>query len=232
MTDKASPTAEGSKWERREISLGIGAFVFFVVGVALDGPVMISSMTGQEVVAHFKDNQSQMFAAFVAIGISVFCLLWFLGAMRSRLRQGGVGAERLASTFFGAGVAFAALLLVGRAAAGAPSAIYGFGSKGAELDPVTASLFRYFAYDLWALAGIAASVCVAALSVAGKMTGELPRWLVRTGYAAAVVAFVSVAFPYATLALVMLWLGAVSWSGLRRHSKVVDASSIPVRPVG
>ncbi len=218
MTDVATPPAEDSKWERREISLGIGAFVFFVVGVALDGPVNFSSMTGQEVVAHFKDNKSQMFGAFVAIGMSVFCLLWFLGAMRSRLRHGGVGAERLASTFFGAGVAFAALLLAGRAAAGAPSAIFNFGFKGAELDPVAASLFRYFAYDLWALAGITASVCVAALSVAGKMTGELPRWLVRTGYVAAVVAFVSVAFPYATLALVMLWLGAVSWSGLKRHS--------------
>jgi hypothetical protein len=216
MTDIATPTAEDSKWERREISLGIGAFVFFVVGVALGGVVNFSSMTGQEVVAHFKDNKNQMFGAFVAIGISVFCLLWFLGAMRSRLRQRGVGAERLASTFFGAGVAFAALLLAGRAAAGAPSAIYNFGFKGAELDPVAASLFTYLAYDLWALAGIAASVCVAALSVAGKMTGELPRWLVRTGYVAAVVAFVSLAFPYATLLLVMLWLGAVSLYTLKR----------------
>jgi len=131
----------------------------------------------------------------------------------------------LASTFFGAGVAFAALLLVGRAAAGAPSAIYGFGFKGAELDPVAASLFRYLAYDLWALAGIAASVCVAALSVAGKMSGELPRWLVRTGYAAAVVAFVSVAFPYATLALVMLWFGAVSWSASRRRGVLIPPPS-------
>ena len=218
MTDVTTRTTEDSKWERREIGLGIGAFVFFVVGVALGGVVDISSMTGQEVVAHFEDNKNQMFGAFVAIGISVFCLLWFLGAMRSRLRQGGVGAERLASTFFGAGVAFAALLLAGRAAAGAPSAIYNFGFEGAELDPVAASLFTYLAYDLWALAGIAASVCVAALSVAGKMTGELPRWAVRTGYVAALVAFVSVAFPYATLSLVMLWLGAVSWSGLKRHS--------------
>lgn len=218
MTDIATPTAEDSKWERRQISLGIGAFVFFVVGVALNGPVNISSMTGQEVVAHFEDNKNQMFGAFVAIGLSVFCLLWFLGAMRSRLRQGGVGAERLASTFFGAGVAFAALLLAGRAAAGVPSTIFNFGFEGAELDPVAASLFAYLAYDLWALAGIAASVCVAALSAAGKITGELPRWVVRTGYVAAVVAFVSVAFPYATLALVMLWLGAVSWSGLKRHS--------------
>jgi hypothetical protein len=216
MTDIATPTAEDSKWERREISLGIGAFGFFVVGVALGGVVNFSSMTGQEVVAHFKDNKNQMFGAFVAIGISVFCLLWFLGAMRSRLRQRGVGAERLASTFFGAGVAFAALLLAGRAAAGAPSAIYNFGFEGAELDPVAASLFTYLAYDLWALAGIAASVCVAALSVAGKMTGELPRWLVRTGYVAAVVAFVSLAFPYATLLLVMLWLGAVSLYTLKR----------------
>ena len=216
MTDIATPTAEHSKWARREISLGIVAFVFFVVGVALDGPVNFSSMTGQEVVAHFKDNKNQMFGAFVAIGISVFCLVWFLGAMRSRLRQGGAGAERLASTLFGAGVAFAGLLLAGRAAAGAPSAIYNFGFKGAELDPVAASLFSYLAYDLWALAGIAASVCVAALSVAGKMTGELPRWVVRTGYVAAVVAFVSVAFPYATLVLVMLWLGAVSIYTLKR----------------
>jgi hypothetical protein len=216
MTDIATPTAEHSKWERREISLGIVAFIFFVVGVALGGVVNFSSMTGQEVVAHFKDNKNQMFGAFVAIGLSVFCLLWFLGAMRSRLRQGGAGAERLASTFFGAGVAFAALLLAGRAAAGAPSAIYNFGFKGAELDPVAASLFSYLAYDLWALAGIAASVCVVALSVAGKMTGELPRWVVRTGYVAAVVAFVSVAFPYATLVLVMLWLGAVSLYTLKR----------------
>lgn len=215
MSDRATSTAENSKWQKREIGLGIVAFVFFVVGIALDGPMNFSSMTGQEVVAHFRDKKIHMFGAFIAIGISVFCLFWFLGAMRSRLRQGSAEAERLASTFFGAGVAFATLLLVGRAAAGAPLGILEFGFKGAELDPVGASLFRYLAYDLWALAGIAASVCVAALAVAGKISGELPPWLVRTGYAAAVVAFVSVAFPYATLALVMLWFGAVSWSASR-----------------
>lgn len=219
MPDIKSTPTEDSTWERREMGLGIGAFVFFVVGIALDPPLSLSSMTGPEVVAHFKDNKNQMFGAFVAIGISGFCLLWFLGAMRSRLRQGG--AERLASTFFGAGVAFAALLLAGRAAAGAPSAIYNFGFKGAELDPVAASLFTYLSYDLWALAGIAASVCVAALAVAGKMTGALPSWVVRTGYVAAVVAFLSAAFPYVTLALVMLWLGAVSWSGLKRFELAV-----------
>lgn len=217
MNTGAAPTAEDSKWERREMSLGIGAFVFFIAGVVLGGVVDLSSMTGQEVVAHFEDNKNLMFGAFVAIGLSMFCLLWFLGAVRSRLRQEGAGAERLASTFFGAGVVFATLLLAGRAAAGAPSAIFNFGFKGAELDPVAASLFTYLAYDLWALAGIAASVCVVALSVAGKMTGMLPTWLVRSGYMAAVVAFVSVAFPYGTLTLVMLWLAAVSWSGIRKR---------------
>lgn len=217
MAEVTARTTEDSKWERREIGLGIGAFVFFVVGVVLGGVTDISSMTGQEVVAHFEDSKNQMFGAFVAIGLSVFCLLWFLGAMRSRLRRGGVGAERLASTFFGAGVAFAALLLAGRAAAGAPSTIFNFGFEGAELDPVAASLFTYLAYDLWALAGIAASVAVVALSIAGKMTGELPRWIVRTGYVAAVLAFISTVFPYATLSLVMLWLAAVSWSGLKRQ---------------
>lgn len=215
MIERGTLTAEDARWERREAGLGIVAFVFFTVGVFLAGPIDLKSMTGDEVVAHFEDNKNQMFGAFIAVALAVFCLLWFLGAVRSRLRGGGVGAERLASTCFGGGVAFAALLLAGRAAAGAPSAIYNFGFEGAELDPVVASVFTYLAYDLWAVAGVAASVSVAAMAVAGRMTSVLPTWLVRTGYVTALLAFISAVFTYATLTLAMLWLGLVSWTLVR-----------------
>lgn len=194
--------------------LGIAAFVFFLVGIVFGGPIDISSMSGEDVVAHYEDNKNQAFMAFIAIGLSVFCLLWFLGAIRARLSGQGVGADRLAGTSFGAGMAFAALLLAGRAAAGTPTAIYNFGFEGAQLDPVAASLFNYLAYDLWALAGVAASVCVTALSVAGRLTGSIPHWVARIGYVVAVIAFASAAFPYGTLALVMLWLAVVAWSSI------------------
>lgn len=211
MADIESPSVEDVRWEKRELWLGVPAFVLFVVGLFFNSAVDIRSKTGDEVVAYFEDNEGQMFAAFIAVALGVFCLLWFLGAARARLRRGGTGAERLAATGFGAGVAFCALLLAGRAAAGAPSGLFTFGFEEAELDPVSASLFTFLGYDLWALAGVAASVSVAALAVAGEVAGALPKWLVRAGYVAALLGLISVVFPYATLAVVMLWFGIVSW---------------------
>lgn len=211
MAETQARSVEDVRWEKRELWLGVPAFVFFVVGLLLNGAVDLKSMTGAEVVAYFEDNDVQMFAAFIAVALSMFCLLWFLGAVRARLRRGGAGAERLAATAFGSGVAFSALLMAGRAASGVPSATEMFGFEGAEIEPVAASFFIYLGYDLWAMAGVAASVAVTALAVAGAVDGTFPKWLVRSGYVAAFLALVSIAFPYATLAVVMLWFALVSW---------------------
>lgn len=210
MTQTETLSTQELRWERRDLWLGVPAFVLFVGALAFSNAVNLTQMTATEVVTFFEDNQTRILIAFVLIALSVFFLLWFLGAARARLAREGVAAERLATTSLAAGVAFATLLLAGRAAAGAPTGIFMFGFEDAALDPVAASLLTYLGYDLWALAGVAASVSITTMAIAGELSKALPRWLIWSGYVAALVALISIVFPYATLSVAMLWFAGVS----------------------
>jgi hypothetical protein len=227
MDHAATPSSQDLRWERRELWLGVPAFVLFAAGLVLGIGVDLRPMNASQVVAYFDDRQARMSVAFMAMGLAVFCLLWFLGAARARLCRAGHSAERLATTALASGAAFCALLLAGQVAASAPSGIFQFGFSGAELDAVAASLFIFLSYDLLAVAGIVASVAVSTLAIAGETSGAMPRWLVVAGYIAALAGLVSIALPYATLPLVMLWFAVASWVLARARIPEADAASQP-----
>jgi hypothetical protein len=219
MDTATTPSSEDLRWERRELWLGVPAFVLFAAGMVLGIAVDLRAMTAAQVVAYFDDRQGRMAAAILAVGLAVVCLLWFLGAARARLSRAGHSAERLATTALASGAAFCAVLLAGQVAASAPSAIFRFGFNGAELDAVAASLFMFLSYDLLAAAGIVASVALSGLAIAGGVSGAMPRWLVIAGLVAAFGSLFSIALPYATLPLVMLWFAVASWVLARAPSR-------------
>lgn len=204
-------TSDDLRWERRELAFGIVALVFFIVSLLLSNAVDLRDKSGAEVVTYFEDRTGLLWTSWLTLLLSGFFFLWFLGAMRASLSRASAGAQRLATTALAAGAVFVAMMWMGRAPNAAIAGFFNFGHEGAQFDPNLASFLVPLMYELWAGAGVAASVYVTATVIAARIGGAFPKWFVRAGYVVAALALVSVVFPYATLSLVMLWSAVAGW---------------------
>lgn len=167
-----------------------------------------AAITGKQLLQHYADDGRVIFASWATMQWAGIALLWFLGSLRSRLID--AGAERHAATAVIGGTALVALAYVSRAIAVAMPAFATFGLEDGVLDPNTAKLLGIASYEILAGAGVAASVLVGAVAIAGRRTGLLGAGMTRAGYVIAAVAVFSSAFAYLPVAAVGLWIAAVS----------------------
>ncbi len=158
-------TSDDLRWERRELAFGIVAFVFFIVSLLLSNVVDLRDKSGAEVVTYFEDRTGLLWTSWLTLLLSGFFFLWFLGAMRASLSRASAGAQRLATTALAAGAVFVAMMWMGRAPNAAIAGFFNFGHEGAQFDPNLASFLAPLMYELWAGAGVAASVYVTAPSL-------------------------------------------------------------------
>lgn len=127
--------------------------------------------------------------AGVAVALVPFAgisFLWFIGVVRSRI---GDREDRLFSTvFLGSGLLFVVTMFVATATLAGTAKLY---PDGADPSDPTVALVNAWSAELVATFGLRmAGVFVAAVSSLGSRTGALPRWLVITGFAVAVVLLV------------------------------------------
>ena len=138
--------------------------------------------------------------------LSLVFLLWFVGALRSNLRQTEGGTGRLSATAFGGGISVAAVLavgfmLVGQAAARANSV------EGLSPDVGIVFYDHYRATLVTTAVGFA--VLIGATAVIGLRTKKLPDWLAWASAIIAVGLITPVGFIFVYLALVWVFVTSI-----------------------
>ena len=134
--------------------------------------------------------------------------LWFIAVLRHRI--GEREDQFFATVFIGSGLLFVAMLFAAGAAAGAPVIAVRFQDAPVP-SPDIVVLSRGLAYTFLYVYGVrAAAVFMIVVSTIGLRTGTLPRWLVKVGYAIALVLLVSVSFFKLLVLLFPLWVAAIS----------------------
>jgi hypothetical protein len=127
-----------------------------------------------------------------------------------RHRIGEREDQFFSTVFLGSGLLFVAMLFAATAAAGAPVIAVKF-QEAPVPSPDAVVLSRGLAYTFLYVFGVrVAAVFMIVVSTIGLRTRTLPRWLVTTGFAIALVLLGGVSFFNLLVLLFPLWVAAVS----------------------
>jgi hypothetical protein len=194
---------------------GLAFVLLFVVGLSLiDLPSGDDS--AQKIANFYNDGgeRAQIIIAGYLLAFAALFFFWFLGSLRVRLLAAEGETARLTSIVFGAGIAFATLLLAMAATIMTVAADITFGDEK-FVSPEAARLLPELGYPLLLISGMFAAIAmIDAASVLIVRTGVLPTWVGWFGFAAAVILLFSPAF-FPMLAL-LLWVLFVSATMYRR----------------
>ena len=212
--------------ERRWFAFsGVAFAALFIAGALtlgeLAGSVGDSNAT---FIAYYDDegNRARDIAGAYLLAAAGLVFLWFLASLRRRLRTTVDETSVLPSVVLGAGIAFVAMLFAAAASLATVNISITFGAIFDEESPVLGgpemAVLPQFGYVLLHVYGaFAASLMIAASSLAGSRGGLFPAWLIWLGYVAAFLLL----FAIASLPLFALpiWVLAVSLAILRRAPK-------------
>ncbi len=202
-----------SRLERLAPLTGIIALVLFSIGAALLGIYEYLPLSDR-LKEILSDNATNVFAGGYIGSISAFFFIWFAGSVYNTLREREGGTGRLSMVAFGGGVASGAALAIGF------SAILASGARaGAEggITPVEAvTMYDLYSQVLGGMFAITMAVFIGATAVVSLRTSIFPRWF---SWASVLITFgLLTPFAYAVLALVLVWLLAVSISLFRQRT--------------
>jgi hypothetical protein len=93
------------RWERLAAGTGIVFVVLGVVAYLIAGQPPTPDDPASEVVAYHTENRDSLLLSNYLWGIAGIFYFWFLGSLRSYLRQAEGDAGRLSAVAFGAGIA-------------------------------------------------------------------------------------------------------------------------------
>ena len=145
--------------------------------------------------------------AFNLVVFAMIGFIWFVAVIRHRI--GDREPRFFATIFFGGGILYAALTLVGAAVLAAPLVLIEVG--GQDPDPAVAATMRSFAVTI--LAGATPRVqalVVFSTATLGRLTETLPRWLVLLSYVFGLALFVTVTFFTPGIYMFPTWVAVVS----------------------
>ena len=195
--------------DRRSALGAVAAGILFVaVSVAggilgsIDLPSPDATLADQS--RYFADDgvgdRGDVIAVLTFASLPLF--IWFLSWLRAALVS--EDSDRLAGAVLASGIAYLTLHVAGVAVGGAvPSALGEFDAY--QLDPSTGLTLVVVQWHLYTLAVASGAIMIGVASAAARRRGLLPRWLARTGEAAAAVAFIT-AFIGIGETFVLLWL--------------------------
>lgn len=161
-------------------------------------------------------------AALGLIPFAGIAFLWFIGVIRSQV---GASEDRFVGTvFLGSGLLFVAMMFV---AAAALTAVLVAVDSGVEVSAEATSLASAFASSLLGLFGARmAAVFIATVATVGRRAGALPRWLVLSGYAVAVLLLVTPPLPSSLQYLFPVWILVLSGYLLTGRHTAVRAPAV------
>ena len=140
--------------------------------------------------------------------------LWFIAAVRHLI--GDLEDRFFATVFLGSGLLFVAMLFIAAGAGGSLLAAVKFNDSPVPA-PETIVTIRALGFGfLYIYAMRMAAVFMIVVSTIGMRLGVFPRWLVVTGYLAALVLILNVSYTQTLILVFPAWVAAVSVVILRR----------------
>jgi len=193
-------------WGRWAPLVGVGAFVLWVVGIALDpGIPDLFVASGDEWLTFVSGNEGGILTSRLLLLVGDFLFILFLGVLRTRLYAAETGSRHWTAIAFGGGMVTAAMLI------GTSTPV--LAASGADgLEPSAAQALGVLEYAFFIGAGIAGASLLAATGVLAIRTPVLPTWL---GWASLVIALLMLTIigPIGFIAIVIglpLWVLVVS----------------------
>jgi hypothetical protein len=149
--------------------------------------------------------------ALVGVYLAPFAgiaFLWFIAAIRNLI--GDLEDRFFATVFLGSGLLFVAMLFIAAGAGGSLLAAVKFEDAPVP-GPETVVAVRSLAFGfLFVYAMRMAAVFMIVAWTIGMRLGVFPRWLVATGYLAALVLILNVSYTETLILAFPLWVAAVS----------------------
>jgi hypothetical protein len=209
------PAPEGGGWQTAAALAGVISVLLVVVSAGLESGLPRGGASGQAIANYYaqKSHWHRIEAGVLAGALSMVFFLWFLGALRQRLRVAEGGAARVTSVAFAAGVVFVALFGVLDATRG----VIGVGLdvykpfRNGLLDPQLVRVIAVLGAVVYIHALVVGSVLIGATSAITLRTGALPGWLGWLGAVIAVLVLVG-SFVVAGVAVYLLLVWVLTFS--------------------
>jgi hypothetical protein len=199
---------------------GIAAIVFavtFVIGFLMLSDTPDGNASNQEWRNYFLDSghRRQLVFGAIMLTLAAIAFLVFLGVLRERLRGAAPASEWIATITFASGVVFVAMLAVFALGQGSVAASVVFGDAPVPRDADIMRTFVSAGFGALLLFGAtSAGLLIFTTSIVSGRAALLPRWLVVSGYVAAVIVFLG-GLLFVPLVLFLLWMLAVGIVMLR-----------------
>lgn len=192
-------------WERLAALAGAAFVLLYVAAFGLGIEVGASD---REILDYYADsgNRAKEVVAFFVIAAAALAFLVFASSLRSAIARAERESGMLAALVLAGGTASAVLVLAGNAVSRATA--FAAMSDEFELDPNLRRLAEDAGFLLFVSGALAAIVLVVAVSLAALRHGVLPRWLGWTGFPAA--ALLTLAIAFVGFLVLALWVLAVS----------------------
>lgn len=187
---------------------GLVFVVLVVVGAMFifDGP---SDSSPAKMTAYYgsSSHRTHINIGWILTGLGLFALIWFVAALRERIRESEQGDSFLSTVVLVGGTVYVAVAMAGIAIADGIRTMSDDTYKHQVYSGVIHAAGDA-SYILVVTAGAAMAALIFAASVAVRRYAILPRWVSWFGFVAGVAAIFSVIFF--TMLLWLLWVGVAS----------------------
>lgn len=160
---------------------GVLAVALFVLAFIISGETPDTEDTAEEIVSFYVDDDSAQIAGSVLVAYGAVALLFFLGALRNRLRSEERAGSGLSAVAFGGG------LLIAIGAALFAGINFTLADSADTIDPAAAQALNALNVDLFMPLAVGVVVFFLATGIAMVRGVGLPAWL---GWVAIVIAIV------------------------------------------
>ncbi len=215
----------GLGWSRWAPLAGIAFVVVYVVGMFVARTPDSSDPAGK-ITAYYgsdKGHRVQMIVAAYLLIAAGLLFLWFLSALRNRLRAAEGGGATLPSIVFATGILFVGLLAAGALALAAVPGSMSFGQAKVAPGADVVNTLQSLGWGLILLgAMLSAAVMIFVTSILTLRTRALPAWSAWLGFVAAIaLVFAVVWIPQVAL---LIWALAISIAMLARPATATQAA--------
>jgi uncharacterized protein DUF4386 len=194
------------------IAVALGVVVTILIGMGQDA----TKKTAEEIVNHYKDNDTKETIGSLLIGFVGVFTLYFGGWLRRVLRDAEGPDGILSAVVFGAAVVFSAGAAIGG------SVHIALADLADDINPIALQAINGIDYDLFIFFPVGLGTMVLASGISIVRHGAMPKWLGWAGVVAGGLFFTPGFFV--AFAAVPLWIVIVSVMGIMRAG---DGSAAP-----
>jgi hypothetical protein len=201
---------------------GIISVVLVVAGRLIAGSAPKVSASSNAILSYYAGHSHwhRQEAGLVLGALSMVFFLWFLGGLRSRLSGRAGSGAALSSVVLASGAAFAVLYAALSTMRGViPFALDGSDAfRSTPLDPQLVRSLEEARSLFFLYALVAGAVMIGASSMLAQRTEALPRWLVATGLAIAVLVLIGAFVASGAVFLLLAWIVVVGIAMTAPHN--------------